>query len=473
LAQKNTTSTIAFVTLGCAKNEADSNNLRALVRNAGLLETSEPAEADFILINTCAFITAATEESLDAILEAAELESVKSGRSKLVVCGCLPARYGDELAAELPEVAAFVDVSHEGEIMEVLSGLGARGAVGSDVQLSAQTVLWESLSKGDEPASVGFVDSLVSNTTDTDFAINRQPWAYVKISDGCSRKCSFCTIPMIRGPYHSYSFEQINLQIADLVNQGVKEIILIGQDTGIWGNDLDSAQPKTLAKLLDTLANKYPETWLRVMYLQPQGINEDLLNVMAEHNNICSYLDIPLQHANAKVIREMHRSGNGKKYLDLITKIRAAVPGVTLRTTLIAGFPGETRADARELEQFIETAKFDYVGVFCYSQEQNTQAGERTDQVPMRTRKARLQRLRDVADRVGFEQADTLYDSLQKVLVCGQDEQGIYGRTQGQAPEVDGVVYLTGKAVEQLRFGDIVSVKITDTICYDLYAELA
>jgi tRNA A37 methylthiotransferase MiaB len=374
-------------------------------------------------------------------------------------------------------------------------------------------------------------------------ATNNQPFAYLKISDGCSCKCSYCTIPAIRGPYHSYSFEQINAQVANLVKQNIKEVILIAQDTGIWASDLppnnnlssprrreaageersdernnplssprlgeaegersernnplssprlgeaegersernagdphtnpkSPTAPQSLAQLLDTLARSYPQTWFRVMYLQPRGVTDELLRVMAAHSNICNYLDIPLQHASPKIIKQMHRSGSGTKYLELLAKIRRELPAVTLRTTLIAGFPGETRSDARQLEQFLQAAQFDYAGVFCYSQEDGTVAGARSDQVPMRTRKARAQRLRDIADTAGFERAEALCGSLQQVLICGEDEDGIYGRTQGQAPDVDGVVYLSGRGSKKLSIGSIVSARITESICYDLYAEL-
>jgi ribosomal protein S12 methylthiotransferase len=249
----------------------------------------------------------------------------------------------------------------------------------------------------------------------------------------------------------------------------VHEIILIGQDTGIWAHDLDtcpSPSPHNLAQLLDTLAVCFPHTWFRVMYLQPQGVTGELLATMAAHPNICRYLDIPLQHASARILRAMNRAGSGQDYLARIRTIREALPGVTLRTSLIAGFPGETREDARELEHFVDDAQLDYAGVFVYSREDGTPAGECANQVPLRTRRARAQRLRDRADVAGFARAAAQVGSEAEVLVCGVDDEGPWGRTKGQAPEVDGVTHLdTGVP------GSVVRARIVQASCYELYAE--
>jgi ribosomal protein S12 methylthiotransferase len=245
--------------------------------------------------------------------------------------------------------------------------------------------------------------------------------------------------------------------------------VLIGQDTSVWTGTIDGKHAD-LAGLLDALATRFADTWLRVMYLQPEGITSELLRVIREHDNICSYLDIPLQHANARILDEMNRTGSGAEYIEMLRRERKAVPGITIRTTLIAGFPGETRADAAELERFIDEADFDYAGVFPYSQEDGTPAGERPDQVPARTKKARAQRLRDHADEAGFARAEAHVGSTAQVLVCGADDEGIYGRTQGQAPDVDGVTYIDGATTVDV--GSFVQVHITDSVCYDLYGEL-
>jgi ribosomal protein S12 methylthiotransferase len=467
-------SKIAFITLGCAKNEVDSDKMRARVLAAGFEVIDDPELASAVIINTCSFITEATQEAIGVILEACALSNVERGEAQIIVTGCMPSRYGSELGKELPEVAAFVSCEDEHNIVEIL--LEAVGAEPSPYE------------RGDH------LRSSASTAVPTRFTRTcSAPWAYVKIADGCDRNCSFCTIPLIKGHYRSVPAEEILAEVSELVQGGVREIILIAQDTGIWGRDLRRADfaahgntaINNLATLLDALAARHGETWFRVMYLQPQGITDELLSVMAKHANICNYLDIPLQHAASRILKEMNRKGSGPEYLELLKRIRTALPSVALRTSVIAGFPGETKAEAKELERFIEQANFDYVGVFVYSQEDGTAAGQRSDQVPMRTRKARAQRLRDLADNIGFERAAAHVDTVQEVLVVEFDEdgaeadsegdgvsecsgaQGLLGRTKGQAPEVDGMVHLKVGSV-----GDLVSVRIVEAYCYDLDGEV-
>jgi ribosomal protein S12 methylthiotransferase len=333
-----------------------------------------------------------------------------------------------------------------------------------------------------------------------------QPWAYVKISDGCSRCCSYCTIPAIRGPYLSYPFEQIEAEVDALVAHGACEIILVGQDTGIWSGrvvpeeaeipdtvtaEKAPAAPARLAELLATLAEQRPQTWFRVMYLQPEGISEELLEVMAAHANIARYLDIPLQHASASVLTAMHRSGCSAEYLELLTRIRKVLPDVVLRTTVMTGFPGETQADFEQLCRFLCAARFDYVGIFAYSREEGTVAAALPQQVDAKVAFERVQILRDLADSIGFERARSQVLTETVLLICGQDEEGVFGRTQGQAPEVDGVTYLTmpGNVAGKPEQGDagttpgrlsetapkpgaFVPVRITEAVLYDLFAEV-
>jgi ribosomal protein S12 methylthiotransferase len=265
---------------------------------------------------------------------------------------------------------------------------------------------------------------------------------------------------------------EVAAEVAELVAGGVREVVLVAQDTGIWGRDLarddddgDGARgARDLASLLDLLAMRFPTTWIRVMYLQPQGITDGLLAVMARHANICNYLDIPLQHADARVLREMGRTGSAQESLALLARCRAALPDVALRTTVIAGFPGEGRSEAHRLERFIEDAAFDYVGVFPYSQEEGTVAGQRPDQVPLRTRRARAQRLRDIADACGAARIAARVGTTEDVLVVEDDAQeGLLGRTQRQAPEVDGMVHL-----DRGDIGEVVSATMFDACCYEL-----
>ncbi len=468
---------VAFITLGCAKNEVDSDKMRARILAAGFDVIDDESNADAIIINTCSFITEATEEAINVIFNTSALENVEQGSSKIIVTGCMPSRYGEELNKQMPEVSAFLGCGDEEKIVDVI-------AQALDIEALVAEALQEKSSGGTLEAP-----HLMRST--------KESWAYVKIADGCDRKCTFCTIPTIKGRYQSVHPEKIFAEVNELVSIGVKEIVLIAQDTGIWGRDLASpvilshkakdlflehSDGYNLATLLNELACKFPKTWFRVMYLQPQGITDKLLEVMANHDNICNYLDIPLQHASARIIKEMNRKGGGAEYLAMIKRIRAALPDAALRTSVIAGFPGESRSEAKELEDFIEQAAFDYVGVFIYSQEDNTVAGQRSDQVPMRTRKARAQRLRDLADRIGFEKAASQVDTVQDTLIVAIDEDQyleddnsnaeaqilpLLGRTKRQAPDVDGMIHLDSGSI-----GDIVSVRMVEAYCYDLDGEV-
>ena len=436
---------VDFITLGCPKNEADSNRMRALIENAGMKVTDDLSEADVAIVNTCSFLTTATEEGVDVIFDVLADEGFNSRSGKLIVSGCMPSRYGDDLGKSLPEAAALLPCDHEDRVVEcILDVLGLDEAAVAD-----------STSSGDAPLRV-----------------LEGPSAYVKISDGCSRFCSFCSIPFIRGLYESRSLDDIDAEISSLVSQGAREIILIGQDTSVWGSDIDDESD--LAYLLDTLASKHPDTWLRVMYLQPESVDQRLIDVFSAHENICDYLDMPLQHANAEIIADMNRRGSGEEYLETIERIRALLPDVALRTTLITGYPGETRQQSAELERFIKDARFDFAGVFPYSREEGTPAAERTDQVSERTKRARLQRLNDLIDSIGFAKATERVGDVVDVLVEGYEENDdgreLIGRTKQQAPDVDGTVHLPDGCAD---IGDIVRVRLTGSFCYELEGELA
>jgi len=447
---------VSFITLGCAKNEVDSNRMQALVLAAGHTLSDDPGAADVVVVNTCSFITEATEEAIDTILAVLGLDNFSKGSAKLVVAGCLPSRYGaaqdGELARELPEVAAFISAADEDGIVEVLERLSEKpddACPGRALSPRAQRT-----ARGAAPAEALFVPRIAD-----------APWAYIKIADGCSRRCSFCTIPNIRGPYRSRPLGEILAEADALAGQGVRELVLIAQDTGLWQDG-----PQRLPDLLQALAERHPQVWLRLMYLQPQGVTKNLLTIMAKYDNICNYLDIPLQHADQELLKQMNRQGCAAEYLAMLTRIREALPDAVLRTTMIAGFPGETRAQAKASEDFLEQAGFNYVGVFPYSQEDGTPAGARPDQVPRRTRLARAQRLRDIADRIGMANAEALVGTTQEVLICGHDEEGPYGRTQGMAPDVDGLVHIQPAPGQPPKPGAIVQAQITESALYDLYA---
>lgn len=426
---------VAFVTMGCAKNEVDTASMRKRLLAAGYRAEEDPACADVIVVNTCSFIQSATEESLDAIFEAASLPRVAAGDARIVVAGCMPARYGDELAAELDEAAAFVPCSKEDDIVGVL-----------DRCLGVGEAAWR-------------VEGSRSS------AASQQTFAYVKISDGCDRWCSYCTIPLIRGRYHSFAFEDVRASVAEHVGAGVREIVLIAQDTGRWGADFD--EPLTLAWLVDRLSCEFPSTWFRIMYLQPEGITDELLGVMAAHDNVCSYLDIPLQHVDASLLRAMNRRGSRDDFTALVGRIRSALPDVALRTTLIAGFPGESDEQFEDLCDFVEEGYFDYVGVFAYSREEGTRAFDLPDQVDDDEKADRAQRLRDVADAVCAPRIADRVGRQLDVLVEGCEEDGqLFGRAQCQAPEVDGVTYVSSG-----RVGEVVTTRIIDTLMYEMEGE--
>lgn len=428
---------VCFVTLGCAKNEVDSDRMARQAAAAGFEIVDEPADADAVVVNTCSFIEAATEESLEAIFDIAEMERVEGKTVSLIVAGCMPARYGDELEAELPEAAAFVPCSKEDDIAALLGRV-----LGIDPQTAAAECLTEAMPAGSAPAS-----------------------AYVKISDGCDRFCSYCTIPFIRGRYRSFPFEEIEAEVKRLTGSGTREIVLIAQDTGRWGDDLEP--PSTLAELLSKLAREFADTWFRVMYVQPEGVTDELIDAIADHENICSYLDIPLQHVRPEILRAMNRTGSREDFEALVARIRRRIPDAALRTTLIAGFPGESEDDFDELCDFVDEADIDYIGVFAYSREEGTRAANLSDQIPEETKLERAQILRDRADAVCTARVAERIGASMDVLVIGREEDGqLYGRAACQAPDVDGVVYL-----EEGEPGRIVNVTIGDTLLYEMEAE--
>lgn len=408
--------------------------MRAAVDASAYRVVDDPDRADVVVVNTCSFIKEATEESIEVVLELASTWApLREGR-RLIVAGCMPSRYGDDLTPALPEIDAFLPVASESTLLDVLE------------QLTGVP----SQKKADAPGR-----SLVG------------PSAYLQVSDGCHRRCAYCTIPSIRGPYRSRPLPELVREASELVAAGAREIVLIGQDVTAYGRDLDESL--TLADVVDAIAETPGVRWLRLMYAQPEGITPQLLSAMAAHENVCRYLDMPLQHASKSVLKRMRRRGDAETYLKLIRQIRSVLPDVVLRTTLIAGFPGETPDDVRELKGFLRTAAFDYVGVFVYSPEDGTEAADMPAQVPLRTRRARAQRLRDLADEIGTRRAEALVGKTVEVLIEGEDpEDGqIMGRWRGQAPEIDGFVLLdAGKP------GEIVSARIVDSLGYDLEGEV-
>ena len=424
---------VHFVTMGCPKNEVDSDRMAASLDPSFRLVDDLDA-ADVAVVNTCAFIREATEESIDVVLAlTGEWKAARPGRT-VIVSGCMPARYGSDLAAAMPEVDAFVPVAEEENLARVVAGL-------TGIDLVCAPIASARRAPG--------------------------PSAYVQVSDGCHRRCTFCTIPDIRGDYVSRPLPEVVAEARLLVAGGARELVLVGQDVSSWGRDLPGAP--VLADLVREVARVEDLRWLRLMYVQPDGITPGLLETMASEPAVCRYLDMPLQHASRSVLRRMARSGDAAEFLRLIGVVRDLLPGVFLRTTLISGFPGETREDAQRLADFLRDADLDYAGVFAYSAEEGTPAAELDGQISARTRSARAQRLRDVAFDIGTAKAASLVGRTLEVLVEGVDEEGVaVGRHRGQAPEVDGLVLLD----RAVRPGTLVEVEIVDTLGYDLVGEV-
>ncbi len=435
--------TIAFITLGCAKNDVDSNHMKDALRSAGWQLVDEAERARVIVVNTCAFIEAAAEESIEMILDAADTKRVRDGECALIVSGCLPSRYGEDLAEALPEIRHFLPVDSESSIIEMAER--AFGELGDTRAAKHEGA-------GDEALELDRIDA-------------NPVFSYVKIADGCDRHCSYCTIPSIRGPYASLSADEIEEEVRAHVCEGAREIVLIAQDSGRWGRDLKPQS--TLAELLERLATTFPSTWFRVMYLQPEGVSAALLEVMAAHPNICPYFDIPLQHCDPDVLRRMNRSGSPEVFHGLFADIKAALPDAAIRTTLIAGFPGETDEQFERLCDFLRDEPIDYVGVFPYSREEGTEAALLDDQIAEEVKIERANTLRTLADEVCASRLRRFLGRSAYVLMEGKEPDGVcFGRTMFQAPEVDGVTYGGSGQV-----GEVVELLLTDSLIYDMEGE--
>ncbi len=432
-----------FITLGCAKNEVDTDRMRALLQIAGVGECESVEDADFVIINTCSFLEVATRESIEATLELAQNDANDVRSKPIIMCGCVPSRYGMELIDELPEVAAFVKADEEDEIVSVVSKV-------LDVNLiSMQTV--------------------ETNTLRTVEGVS----AYVKISDGCDRYCSFCAIPYIRGRYHSRDALSICQEVHALVADGVREIVLIGQDTGVWGNDLPEGHD--LAWLLRKVAQEVRPYggWVRVLYLQPEGMTDRLVDAMRSIPEVLPYIDIPIQHCNERVLRSMNRKGSAKEYRELFDRLKSEIPGLVLRTTGLVGFPGETDEESEELLDFVQAVGFDYTSVFAYSQEDGTAAAKMDEQIDEQTKVERAQRLIDVTEQLGFDSTASHVGEIVDVLIDGMEATDtgyeLIGHTWFQAPDSDGAVHIeSGEAC----VGDKVRCKLTDSFCYELVGEM-
>lgn len=430
-----------FITLGCAKNEVDTDRMRALLAADGFEEASDVSDADVAIVNTCSFLESATSESIECTLELAD-EIAQGVRSvPIIMCGCVPSRYAGELADELPEVAAFVRHDEEDGIVEVV-----RRVLGID----------------HAPCLTPHVLRTVEGAS-----------AFLKISEGCNRFCSFCAIPYIRGRYYSRPLDVLLDEARSLLEGGVRELVLIGQDTGIWGSDF--APKRTLADLLhalDEVARPFG-AWIRVLYLQPEGMTDELIAAIRDLPSVLPYIDIPVQHCSKRLLKAMNRSGSPEELHALFGRLRSEIPGMVLRSTAMAGFPGETDEEADELAAFLQEEGFDYCSVFAFSPEDGTRAAKLPDQVPDDVKLERTQRLIDIAEQEGFSATASHIGEVVDVIIDGIDDTDdgfeLIGHCWFQAPDSDGVVHIEqGEAT----VGDIVKVELIDSFCYELVGRI-
>jgi ribosomal protein S12 methylthiotransferase len=452
---------IGMVSLGCPKNLVDSEVMLGLAQQAGHQLTRDAADADVLVVNTCAFIDKAKQESIDAILEMAEHK--KSGRcQRLVVTGCMGERYRDELTAQIPEIDAVLGT---GEVPEIVAALG--GSAGSMKQDPAYVPLLRA--NGTAVTGDDRLPTYIYDAETPRLLATPRHYAYVKIAEGCDYKCAFCIIPTLRGHYRSRSEASIVREAEMLAAQGVRELLLISQDTSFYGNDV--GERGALARLLRALNRVDGLDWIRMLYLYPTTIGDDVLEAMAESEKVCQYIDLPLQHASDAVLKRMKRPGTHASYERLLDRIRRRLPGVTLRTTFIVGFPGETAEDFQALERFVTTVGFDHVGVFTYSHEEGTSAHGLDDDVPAKTKRQRQARLMSLQKKIVARAQEARVGQRVRVMVDGpsaEHELVLRGRTEGQAPDIDPLVYLTDCDPAELTPGMLVRGEIVGSRDYDL-----
>jgi len=470
---------IGFLSLGCPKNLVDGEVMLGLARNAGHEVTTDAANAEVLIVNTCAFIDSAKQESIDAILEMAQQK--RAGNcARLVVTGCLAERYRDELKKEIPEIDALLGTGElEGIVAAIGSAVGdRRSAVGSAPAASDGAMPLRFFTNGSEPSRTPTAESrtpdLPTYLYDADtprLLTTPGHYAYVKIAEGCDYTCAFCIIPTLRGEYRSRTVDSIVREAEALAARGVRELLLISQDTTFFG--IDRGERGALASLLRRLNAIDGLAWIRLLYLYPTTITDDVLDAMAECDKVCRYIDLPLQHASADVLKRMRRPGNRRVYDRLLGRIRNRVPGVTLRTTLIVGFPGETDQDFAELDGFVADTGFDHVGVFTYSHEEGTRAHALADDVPAAVKKRRRNALMARQKKIVQKRLAASVGREVRVLVDGPSSEHdlvLQGRTEGQAPDIDSIVYLTDCDPSAYRPGDLVPARLVGGRGYDLLA---
>lgn len=435
-----------FVSLGCSKNRIDTEVMLGILSKNNIEITSDPGQADILIVNTCSFIESAREESVTTILSMAEYK--KNGKCRsLIISGCLGQRYGQTLLDEIPEADAVVGTGAWQRIMEAVRETLERKRI----------------------VLVGKADNIYTQTTPR--IITTPSFStYVKIAEGCNHRCAFCSIPLIRGNYRSRSIEDIKTEVERLAAQGTKEVNLVAQDTTNYGSDL-YGKP-SLAKLLRELVKIKNLPWIRIQYTYPHSFTDELIDVMASEEKICSYADIPLQHAHNAILRNMQRFDTTEYIEEIITKLRSRIPDICLRSTFIVGFPGETDSQYQFLRDFLEKYRFDKVGVFTYSREEGTSAFSMPKQISDEIMQERYHDLMSVQSKISEEMNRAMEGRILNVLVEGHDEEQsniAYGRSYREAPEVDGQIYIEND--ENSKPGDIIKVKIAQGFAYDLVGQ--
>lgn len=452
-----------FISLGCDKNLVDSEVMLGLIREKGYVVTNDEQDADVIVINTCCFINDAKEESINTILEMSEYK--KTGKLKgLIVTGCLAQRYKEEIQNEIKEVDAVLGTSSYDEIVNVI----------------------ESVLDGKKATQFKDLDYTVSVKTNR---INTTGgfYSYLKIAEGCDKHCTYCIIPSIRGNYRSIPMERLLEEAKSLVQNGAKELILVAQETTLYGKDIYGE--KRLPKLLKELCKIENLEWIRILYCYPEEITDELIEVIKTEDKICKYLDMPIQHASDVILKRMGRRTSKEELINIIKKLRQEIPDITIRTTLITGFPGETEEDQEELKAFVEEMRFERLGVFTYSKEEDTPAAKMKNQVRRHLKKRRQAEIMEIQQAIAFRRAKKMIGKNLKVMIEGKlpsdeliDEDNMktsedislgsvfIGRTYMDAPNVDGYIFVNSK--EELMSGDFVNVNVTDAKEYDLIGEL-
>ena len=438
---------ILFVSLGCDKNLSDTEMMLGMLKKSGYTFTDDETRADIVVVNTCCFIGDAKEESINTLLEYAEMR--KSGQLKgLIAAGCLAQRYREEIQEEIPEVDAIVGTLAIDDIVAAVEGVlsGKTQNYYRDINAAPSECMERVLTTGGH-------------------------FAYLKIAEGCNKRCTYCVIPKVRGNFRSVPMEVLEAQARKLAEGGVRELILVAQETTLYGMDLYGK--KSLPELLRRLAAIPDIYWIRVLYCYPEEITDELIEVIATEEKICHYLDIPIQHAADNVLKRMARRTNQQELKGMIGKLRERIPDICLRTTLISGFPGETQEDFEELYRFVNEMEFDRLGVFTYSQEEDTVAAGMPDQIDEDVKAFRRDELMELQQEIAFEKAEDMIGRELTVMVEGKvaDEDVYVTRTYRDAPNVDGYLFLNTTA--NLMTGDFVKVLVTDCNEYDLIGEIA